>query len=104
MNKYQKKFGARSKWMFIAIMLVSNSYAQLPSYLPADGLVGWWPFNGNANDESGNGNNGIVNGATLTTNRFGTQNSAYSFNGTNCITIPDNSIFNTPSPACCIKY
>ena len=39
------------------------------------------PFNGNANDLSGNSNNGTVNGATLTTDRFGTANSAYQFNG-----------------------
>jgi hypothetical protein len=39
--------------------------AQIPSYVPTNGLVGWWPFNGNANDESGNGNHGTVNGATL---------------------------------------
>lgn len=45
------------------------------------GLVGWWPFNGNANDESGNGNNGTVNGATLTSDRFGNTNKAYSFDG-----------------------
>ena len=44
--------------------------AQVPSYVPANGLVGWWPFNGNANDESGNGNNGTVNGATLPTGLF----------------------------------
>jgi hypothetical protein len=55
--------------------------AQLPSYLPAEGLVGWWPFNGNANDESGNGNHGTVNGATLAEDRFGNSNSAYSFDG-----------------------
>ena len=46
-----------------------------------DGLVAYYPFNGNANDESGNGNNGIVNGATLTMDRFGTASSAYSFDG-----------------------
>ena len=45
------------------------------------GLVAYYPFNGNANDESGNGNNGTVNGATLTTDRFGNANSAYSFDG-----------------------
>jgi len=56
-------------------------FAQLPSYLPTDGLVGWWPFNGNANDESGNSNNGTVNGATLTIDRFGNSNRAYNFNG-----------------------
>ncbi len=57
--------------------------SQVPAYLPSNGLVGWWPFNGNANDESGNGNNGTVNGATLTTDRFGVANKAYSFNGSN---------------------
>jgi hypothetical protein len=57
--------------------------AQVPNYVPTNGLVGWWPFNGNANDESGNGNNGVVNGATLTTDRFGNTNKAYSFDGIN---------------------
>ncbi|TAL66830.1 MAG: LamG domain-containing protein [Bacteroidetes bacterium] len=46
------------------------------------GLTSYYPFNGNANDEGGNGNHGTVYGATLTTNRFGHLNSAYSFNGT----------------------
>ena len=57
------------------------SFAQVPSYVPTNGLVGWWPFNGNANDESGNGNNGTVNGATLTTDRFGAVDKAYDFDG-----------------------
>jgi T5SS/PEP-CTERM-associated repeat protein len=45
------------------------------------GLVAYYPFNGNANDESGNSNNGVVSGATLTTDRFGCPDSAYSFDG-----------------------
>ncbi len=45
------------------------------------GLVACYPFNGNAKDETGNGNNGTVNGAALTTDRLGKANSAYSFNG-----------------------
>ena len=54
----------------------------VPSYIPTSGLVGWWPFNGNANDESGNGFNGVTNnGAALTTDRFGTVNSAFTFDG-----------------------
>jgi hypothetical protein len=66
----------------IAILgLVTTTIAQVPSYVPTNGLVGWWPFNGNANDESGNGNNGTVNGATLTTDRLGNVNAAYSFDG-----------------------
>lgn len=48
-------------------------------------LVANYPFNGNANDESGNGNNGILPGVgfnpTLTSDRFGNANSAYSFDG-----------------------
>ena len=45
------------------------------------GLVGYYPFNGNANDESGFGFNGVVNGAVLTADRFGHNNSAYYFDG-----------------------
>ena len=46
-----------------------------------DGLVAYYPFNGNADDESGNNLNGTVNDALLTTDRFGNSNSAYSFDG-----------------------
>jgi len=58
------------------------SFEKWYSNPPIDGIIAWYPFNGNANDESGNGNNGTVNGATLTTDRFGDTNKAYSFNGT----------------------
>jgi uncharacterized protein (TIGR02145 family) len=76
-----------------------------PSYIPINGLVGYWPFNGNANDESGNWNNGTVIGATLTTDRFGNNNSCYNFNVNNWswgsggdeIYIPFNSSFNSSS-------
>jgi len=63
----------------IILCLSINLFSQVPNYVPTNGLVGWWGFNGNANDESGNGNNGTVNGATLTTDRFGNPNSAYQF-------------------------
>jgi hypothetical protein len=46
-----------------------------------DGLVAYYPFNGDADDQSGNGHDGAVYGATLTTDRFGTPDSAYSFDG-----------------------
>jgi hypothetical protein len=52
-----------------------------------NGLVACYPFNANAKDESGNGNNGTVNGATLTTDRFGKANSAYNFNGSSLIAV-----------------
>jgi hypothetical protein len=47
----------------------------------SSGLVAFYPFNGNANDQSGNGNHGIVNGPVLTTDRFGKTNEAYNFQG-----------------------
>jgi hypothetical protein len=47
------------------------------------GLVAYYPFNGNANDASGNNINGSVINAALTTDRFNSPNSAYLFNGTN---------------------
>ena len=58
-----------------------STFAQIPNYVPSNGLVGWWPFNSNANDESGNGNNGTVNGAILTNDRFGSVGQAYDFDG-----------------------
>jgi len=61
------------------IGFITNSNAQVPSYVPTDGLVAYYPFNGNANDETGNGNNGAVNGATLTSDRDGNIESAYNF-------------------------
>ena len=45
-------------------------------------LVAYYPFNGNAHDESGHANDGTANGAVLAADRFGTTNSAYSFLGT----------------------
>ena len=44
-------------------------------------MVAFYPFTGNAADSSGLSNNGVVNGASLTTDRFGNANSAYYFNG-----------------------
>ena len=78
---------------YTCLLLISiSASAQLPSYVPTNGLVGYWSFNGNANDESGNGNNGTVNGATLSTDRFGINSAAYSFNGTsNYIEVQHNS-------------
>ena len=72
-----------------------NFREELPDYLPTSGLIAWYPFNGNADDESGNGNNGSVNGATLTTGKNGSENSGYSFDGDNdYIDIGANSAFN----------
>jgi len=76
--------------LLLSLFIAAQSYAQnVPSYVPTNGLVGWWPFSGNAIDSSGNGNNGTVNGATPNTDRFGNLNKSYSFNGSsNYILMP----------------
>ena len=74
-----------------------TAFAQVPSYVPTNGLVGYWPFNGNAQDESGNLNHGTVNGATLTSDRNGVANKAYSFDGSSSfIDCGNSSTISTP--------
>jgi hypothetical protein len=51
--------------------------------LSQTGLIAYYPFNGNAHDETGNGYNGTVSGATLSDDRFGNPMSAYNFDGIN---------------------
>ncbi|MEY4109716.1 MAG: hypothetical protein RLZZ46_70, partial [Bacteroidota bacterium] len=74
---------------FTAVTMAQN----VPSYVPTNGLVGWWPFNGNANDESGNGNHGTMNGVINTTDRNGIGNRAFYFNGSSNIVV-NNQFFN----------
>ena len=66
--------------LFGAVSLVAH--AQVPDYVPTEGLVAWYPFNGNANDESGNGNDGVETNIVLTTDRF-EEDAAFAFNGIN---------------------
>jgi hypothetical protein len=65
----------------IGITLASLTALHGQSFL-TNGLVAYFPFNGNANDASGSGNNGLVTGGvTPTTDRFGNPNAAFLFNG-----------------------
>jgi len=53
------------------------------------GLIAYYPFNSNANDESGNGHHAKIKGAKLVADRFGNLNSAYAFTGKkNSLSIP----------------
>ena len=65
------------------------------SNYPTGNLICYYPFNCNANDESGNNNNGVVNSAILTADRHGNSNSAYFFNGTtSSIDVANNNSIN----------
>jgi hypothetical protein len=75
------------KIVFTAIAifgLAAITMAQVPNYVPTNGLVGWWPFNANPNDQSGNGNN-LTNNNSVTygTDRFSQNNASAVFNGIN---------------------
>ncbi len=57
--------------------------SQIPEYVPSNGLLGWWPLDGNAIDSSSNENHGLVDGASPTKDRFGLNNKALAFDGIN---------------------
>lgn len=80
-------------------IVITTKNSAIPTTIPTNGLVAWYPFNGNANDGSPNNNNGTINGATLTTDRFGNQNSAFLFDGIRSyIQVPSSSsLSNVPS-------
>jgi hypothetical protein len=76
-------------------LLDDNAQNQLPDDIPISGLVGWWSFSGNANDESGNGNHGSISGVIFSDDRNGIPNSAVIFDGVDdFIVVPDNNTLN----------
>ncbi|MFV5696887.1 LamG-like jellyroll fold domain-containing protein [Flavobacterium sp. ZT3R17] len=90
------------KLLLLLFLMSLSTYAQntnISTYVPTNGLLAYYPFTGNANDVSENGYNGTVTGATLTTDRFGNADKAYSFDAVSSYidaviaTIPQN---NTP--------
>lgn len=81
---------------YFLILVFMLCLASLPAIVernvPSDSLVAHYPFNGNANDASGNGHHGTVYGATLTTDRFGNPSGAYHFTASehDYIRVPDH--------------
>jgi hypothetical protein len=67
------------KLTFILCFYTINLFAQVPGYVPTTGLIGYWPLDGNANDVSVNGNNGVNVGTTPSTDRYGNLNSCLYF-------------------------
>jgi hypothetical protein len=76
--KNKNKNTMKKQLLILTTALLSLSgFAQIPNYVPTNGLVAYYPFNGNADDESGNGFNGTVSNVTLSLDRNGNSNSAY---------------------------
>jgi len=68
-----------------------------------EGLIAYYPLNGNADDVSGNERNGqLINSPTFTEDRFGIPNQAITFNGTNnYVSIPYYNLGNEPVTISC---
>ena len=84
------------------VLLVSINTVSFSNTLDS-GLVAFYPFNGNALDESGNGNHGINNGATLSSDRFGSSNRAFYFNR-NYIEIPNSPSLQSPRTSMSLAF
>lgn len=82
---------------FLILIFGISVFAQIPNYVPVNGLIGWYPFNGNANDLSTSVNNGTLNNVISTTDRFNNTNSAYYFSQSN-IGMPSNNYPNGNNP------
>lgn len=82
----------------LLLLVTLRISAAEPPFL-TNGLVAHYPFSGNANDQSGNNNNGTPYGPikpTLCIDRFGFEDSAYDFTGAGSIKIPDNLVPKVP--------
>lgn len=75
---------------------VTNTNAGIATTVTAEtlkkGLLAYYTFSGNANDASGNANDGVVHGAVLVADRSGNANSAYSFADLNNVASTNNYI------------
>jgi hypothetical protein len=90
MIKYPLKFRTKThstmhlKILFASLaicsLLTTTALAQaLPSYVPTNGLVGWWPLDNSAIDASSNGDDGVLYRAVPEIDRYGISNTAKAF-------------------------
>jgi len=78
---------------------IIDTIASIESNCNQLSLLACYPFDNNANDESGNGLNGNIQGASLTEDRFANPNSAYNFSIDSFITINNTGILQQNTPA-----
>jgi hypothetical protein len=80
------------KLLYLSLILSFNKLT--PQVDLTSNLKVCMPMNGNTNDLSGSGNNGVASNVTLTTDRFGTSNQAYQFLRANNSNISISSLLN----------
>ena len=85
----------KMKIILTGLFVIFCFNSALKAQIPTNGLIAFYPFNGNANDESGNGNNGTIEGAIPTIDQCGNANSAYEFDSlTSDIIVKNSEILN----------
>ncbi|MDA9863899.1 hypothetical protein N9C70_02400 [Flavobacteriales bacterium] len=80
----------------LALLLLAPCalFAQVPDYVPIDGLVAYWPLDGHAMNAHGTNYDGNIAGASPTNDRHGAEASAFAFDGVDDrITIPNDFDF-----------
>ncbi|MCB9208123.1 MAG: T9SS type A sorting domain-containing protein [Ignavibacteriales bacterium] len=87
----------------IFVFFIIFSKILLGQIIIEDSLVAYYPFNGNANDESGNFLHGTVYGSTLDKDRNNSDNSSFYFDGiNNFISLPTD--FDFPERTICLWF
>jgi hypothetical protein len=81
------------KWFFVSLLFAATTATAQVDL--KSGLMAYYPFNDNAYDESGNGNDPSLAKVTYVADRFGNPKAACAFNGkNNLIRIPDHPTLN----------
>ena len=73
----------KTSWLAVLVSVALFMGAGMANAGLTDGLVAYYPFNGSADDATGNGYHGVIHGATAVDNRFGYTNAAFQFDGAN---------------------
>lgn len=68
-------------FFFLAFCVGFSAHAQVPSYVPNDGLIAWYEMDGNFSDSSPHGHDGTATNLALATDRFGVDGGCLSFSG-----------------------
>lgn len=77
------------------LYLMSSGDAQLPDYVPSDGLVAWYPLDGLAYDAGNYELDGVLEGPAVAEDRYGNLNGALSFDGVDDrVSIPHSDLTN----------
>jgi len=88
--KIRTSFRVTSLATIIGAMLAGTLPCSHGAGSPTNDLAAYYSFNGNANDESGNGKHGVNIGATFVADRFGVANRACAFDGNGFISLDTN--------------